>query len=359
MTAALIVTEDPATADDLLRLAAAADAPAEVARSVGDARAGWYQAPLVLVGADVADGLAAAGPHRRSGVVLVARPGEGPDVYRLALGVGAGDVAVLPDDEPWLTDAMAAAAEPADARGVIVCVTGARGGAGASVLAAALAHRSAHDGLRTLLVDGDPLGGGVDLLLGLEGHEGARWPDLAQRQGRISVATLRDSLPSQGELSVLSWGKNEPVAVSADSVRSLLDSASRGFDLTVVDVPRYLGDIGRPALRAAHTCYLVVPAEVRATVAAGVLTAFLRRETADVRVIVGGPPPGGLRPDAIARHLDLPSVGTLDRDRRIPPALEQGALSRTVRRGPLRDLCDHLLDAQTLAPATTAASKAA
>ncbi|MFC4908951.1 septum site-determining protein Ssd [Actinomadura gamaensis] len=357
MTAALIVTEDPSTADDLLRLAAAADAPAEVVGSVGDARAGWYQAPLVLVGADVAGGLAAAGPHRRSGVVLVARPGEGADVYRLALGVGAGDVAVLPDDEPWLTDAMAAAAEPADARGVVVCVTGARGGAGASVLATALAYCSARDGLRTLLVDGDPLGGGVDLLLGIEGHEGARWPDLAQRQGRISVATLRDSLPSLGELSVLSWGKGEPVAVAPEAVRSLLGSAARGYDLTVVDVPRYLGDIGRVALRAAHTCYLVVPAEVRATVAADVLATYLRRETADVRLVIGGQPPGDLRPDAVARHLALPSIGTLDRDRRVPPALEHGGLPRIARRGPLRDLCDHLLDTQSLAPAPT--SKAA
>ena len=348
--AALIVTGDPALADGLLRLAAAADAHAEVAYSAEEARAAWTWPVLILVGADAAGDVAAGGLQRRPGVVLVAGADATSDTYRLAVEAGAQDVAVLPDHEDWLINAFAAAGEPESGRAAVLCVTGSRGGAGASVLAAALGLTAANQGLRTLLVDADPYGGGVDLMLGLEQHEGVRWHDLAERRGRLNTATLRETLPRTGDLSVLSWRRGEPVPVSEDAVRSLLDAAGRGFDLVVVDVPRYPGDVGRAALRAAGTTFLLVPAEVRATVAADGLAAALRRDTADVRLIVQGPAPGGLTTDAVARALDVPSAGAFERDRRLPAAIDEGDLARACRRGPLAEFCATVLADLALQP---------
>ncbi|MFV2173983.1 septum site-determining protein Ssd [Actinomadura sp. LOL_016] len=347
--AALIITGDPGTADALLRLAAAADAHAEVAHDVGEARPAWTWPALVLVGADAAGDVAASGLPRRAGVVLVTGAATA-DAYRMAVQAGAQDVAVLPDHDDWLISAFATAAEPDANRAVVACVVGARGGAGASVLATTLAVTAAGTGLRTLLADADPLGGGVDLLLGLEEHEGVRWPDLAERRGRLGTAALRETLPGDGDLSVLSWRRGEPVPLTGDAVTSLLEAAVRGFDLVVADVPRYPGELGRAALRAADVTYLLVPAEVRATVAADGLAAALRRETADLRLVVQGPSPGGLTADAVVKALDLPSAGAFERDRRLPTAIDEGELAAVSRRGPLPDFCRRILDDLSLQP---------
>ena len=90
---------------------------------------------------------------------------------------------------------LAAAAEPAGTAGLIVGVTGARGGAGASILASMLALTAARQGLRPLLVDGDPLGGGLDLMLGLEQADGLRCSGLA---GRPSLTREAAVTPASG-----------------------------------------------------------------------------------------------------------------------------------------------------------------
>ena len=347
--AALIVTGDQALADGLLRLAAAADAHAEVAYGADEARPAWTWPALILVGADMAADVAAAGLQRRPGVVLVTDSATA-EAYRLAVEAGAQDVAALPDHEDWLINAFAAACEPEGGWATTLCVVGARGGAGASVLATALGLAAAGQGLRTLPLDADPFGGGVDLMLGLEEHEGVRWHDLAERRGRLNTATLRETLPRSGDLSVLSWRRGEPVPVSDEAVRALLDAAARGFDLVVADVPRYTGDVGRAAQRSADVTFLLVPAEVRATVAADGLAAALRRDTADLRLVVQGPAPGGLTPDAVAQALDLPSAGAFDRDRRLPAATDEGDLERACRRGPLADFCAKTLADLALQP---------
>ncbi|MFS2295120.1 MAG: hypothetical protein FWJ90_20885, partial [Actinomadura sp.] len=110
------------------------------------------------------------------------------------------------------------------------------------------------------------------------------------------------------------------------------------------------GDIGRAALRSADTTFLLVPAEVRATVAADGLAAALRRDTADVRLVVQGPAPGGLTAEAVAHALDLPSAGAYERDRRLPTAIDEGDLERACRRGPLADFCAKTLADLSLQP---------
>ena len=65
----------------------------------------------------------------------------------------------------------------------MLAVVGGRGGAGASVFAVATAVRAARSGERALLVDCDPLGGGVDLVLGAEDLDGLRWPEVGTGAG--------------------------------------------------------------------------------------------------------------------------------------------------------------------------------
>jgi secretion/DNA translocation related CpaE-like protein len=325
---ALVVSGDAGLVDDLLRLGAAADADVVVARNAEEARSWWRHAPLVLVGAD----LLGRGMPRRAGVVLVARD-DRHEAFRAAVELGAEQVAVLPEAEPLLVDVLAAAAEPAGTAGLIVGVTGARGGAGASVLASMLALTAARQGLRPLLVDGDPLGGGLDLMLGLEQADGLRWSGLAGRRGRLSSAALRDALPAVRGVSLLSHDRGEPVRVPAEAVQTVLGAAVRGFDLVIVDLPR------GAAVEAARS-YVVAPAEVRSTVAAGTIAAEQLRHCTDVRLLIRGPSRGGLSSRAVADSVGLPLAGEYAHDRRIPAAVEQGDLRL---RGPLARLCSRLV----------------
>jgi secretion/DNA translocation related CpaE-like protein len=342
-TVALIATGDPVMLDDLLRLAAAAGAETEVALDANAAGVAWPRPPLLLVCQDLADELAVRVPPRRPGVVVVLTDEGDESVYRAAVGLGAEHVVALPGAEAWLIEMFAAAAEPPGPRAVGLCVVGGRGGAGASVLATMMGLTAARAGLRTLLVDGDPYGGGLDLLLGQEAAHGARWPELTGRRGRLGSAALQESLPQVGGLSMLSWdrGPTEPVPVEA--MRSVLEAAGRAFAVVVVDLPRHLDGAAVEAVQTCSVALLVVPAEVRAAVAADRVATGLRRYASDIRVVVAGPAPGGLGPDVIADALGLPLAGELSRDRRLAIALEHGDLLGLRRRTSVTDLCDHLL----------------
>lgn len=349
-TAALIATGDPVLLDDLLRLAAAADVAAEVVRDADHARGVWRHPPLVLVGPDVAAELTRGAVPRRPGVTLVTTDQGDADVYRRAVEIGAQDVAVLPAAETWLVEALAAAADPGGERAVTVCVTGGRGGAGASTLSAALGLAGMRHGLRVLLVDADPLGGGLDLALGREQIPGARWPELVELRGQLSSTALRESLPSLGgtvpggELAVLSAHRRDDAgSIPAAAIRTVLDAGGRGFDLVVVDLPRSLGPVAAEALLMADVTFLVVPAEVRSAVAADRVAAAVHRHMSDVRVVVRGPAPGGLTAAAIAQALGLPLAGTVRSDQRLAVALEHGDLLTALPRSSLADLCTRLI----------------
>ena len=98
---------------------------------------------------------------------------------------------MLPDDELWLVNVLTEAAEGPQQAGPVLAVVGGRGGAGASVFAAAVAVAAVRDGERALLVDCDPLGGGLDLLLAAEDVAGLRWADIsvgrrAGARGRVA-----------------------------------------------------------------------------------------------------------------------------------------------------------------------------
>ncbi len=264
----LVLTADPDVLEDLLRLAAAAGTEIEVAPDAGAARRSWAAAPLVVVATDALPSLERSRLPRRGGVVLLHDDLDDAEVWQRAVGVGAEHVVFLPDAERWLSERLADAAEGGTATAPVVAVLGGRGGAGATTFACALGLTAARTGRRALLVDGDPLGGGVDLVLGGEDDRGVRWPDLAGTRGRVPSAALVDALPTVHGLSVLSWDRGPVLSVPVEAVRAVLDAGRRAADLVVVDLPRVLDDASRAVLAASTTALLVVPAEVRAAAAA-------------------------------------------------------------------------------------------
>ncbi len=360
----LIVTEDEGLLDDLLRLCAAAGAEAQVAHGAPADRTGWsrwsaadawQQAPLVLVGDDCAGastglGGAGAGPPgsaRRPGLLLVGRDLDDPGVWERGIRIGAEGVVLLPDAENWLTGRIADAAEGVGRPALTVGVIGGRGGAGASTLACALALCAARTGRRTVLIDGDPLGGGLDVLLGGERTEGLRWPAFAESRGRVGGAALEESLPRVHDLSVLSWDRGDSVTISGDAMKSVLGAARRRGGVVVVDLPRRMDDSVAEVLAQLDLGLLLVPAELRAVAAAHRVASRARMVLRDLRAVVrppGGSPGGGyghgLDERETARLLGLPLVGELPWEsglleavnRGVPPGDdERGALARFSR----------------------------
>jgi secretion/DNA translocation related CpaE-like protein len=337
----LAVTTDPWLAERVEELAAAAGVPLEQRRELPP---GWSHRPdLALTIVDAEVDLAG---ERRQGLVLVCAAEPGPPVWRRAVEAGAEQVVILPEGEPWLLDRMLDAAAPAPAAAV-VGVIGGRGGAGASTLAVAVASAAAGRELRTLLVDADPLGGGLDLLVGAEWEGGLRWEDLIGARGRLQPTLLSLMLPTVDHLSVLSWGRRPGESGTtgsvADAMSAVLHSAVREFDLVVVDLSRRFVEEDVVALQACRTVIVVVPSEVRATAAATRVCARLDPWVADQRLVVRGPAPAGLPAEAVADALGLPLVGQLRSEPAVAAALDRGERLPSRPRGALTVLSRRLV----------------
>ena len=315
-TRPLIVTTDDTLLDALLRVLAAAGAEAQVASGGAPLRRAHREAPLVLLGADVLAGGALRDLPRRPGVVVVSGEELEPSGWAAAVELGAERVLRLPADEAWLLARAAGAGRAAVQEGPLAVVGGSSGGAGASTLAASLALAAA--GTSTvLLVDADPWGGGLDLLLGAERCEGLRWPDLSELRGRVSGEALLAALPEVGGVSVLAAGRGAATDVSEEALLAAVGAArSEGWPV-VVDVPR--PGTAAPSraieavLAAADLSALVVPARLRGAWAARLLAAADGPWSA-ARLVVR-PLPGGLSVAEVADLDGRPVVAELRHDR--------------------------------------------
>lgn len=343
----LLITADSDLLDAVLQLAAVLGLDLHVAPDLVAARPAWEVAPVVLVGADATAALTRAELLTPRSLAVVALAGahdlEAVDPHLARF--------VLPQDSGRLTAFLDAAG---DRPARLVAVIGGRGGAGASTLAAALAVTAAAAGTRTMLVDADPYGGGLDLVLGAEEQDGLRWPDLDALHGPVASAVLVDTLPRAHDVTLLSYGRAGEPAASAAATQAVLDAGLRAHDLVVADLARY-PDPGREVLaRSSDLALVVVPAEVRATAAARGVVAQLAGAVTDLRVVVRGPAPSGLDARTVARLLGLGCAGWLRAEPGIAATLERGEPPARSGRGPLADLSRQLL-AELAASAAPAA----
>jgi secretion/DNA translocation related CpaE-like protein len=349
----LFLTGDPLLLDDLLRLAAAGGAEPDVADHAAAAAPLWRDAPFVVVGADrVADAAAYRLPRRPSTVVIGVDVEDGA-LWRHALELGAEQVLFLPDAESFLVDRLSAAASGVTL-GRIVAVVGARGGAGATSFAVAYALAAARAGHRTMLVDADPYGGGVDLALGAAQGAGPGWQDFVDGAQPVPGDALATVLPRFAEVTVLAWserppGGSVPGPIPVPVLESVLAGGRRGADVVVVDLPRSFDEASRLALALADVVYLVCPAEFRACASGQRVAVAAATYAADVRLVVRGPAPGAITAADVTNALGLPLAGHLDPEPGIERALERGDPPGRGGRGPLASLCDVLV-AELTAP---------
>jgi secretion/DNA translocation related CpaE-like protein len=228
---------------------------------------------------------------------------------------------------------------PGPARGAgLVAVVGACGGAGTSVLAAAMTRALRRRGKAATAVDLDTPGGGLDVLLGIETTPGARWGDLADARGAVDGADLLAVLPRWGAVPVLSGSRGHPVAPAPAVVLDVTTALLRAGECVVLDLPRPggWGEACRALVSAADVVVLTVPLTVAgvagAVAASDLLSAAGARE---VRVAARGPAPGRVDAGGLAAALGRDVDVVVGWDARLAGAVERGEGPAATRRSPL------------------------
>ena len=327
----LALVGEPALRDDVDRVAAAVGLPV-VHASEPSGRNAWTGAVAVLLDVAAARRCTHQALPRRSRVVLVVRSEPEAADFQAAIAVGAQQVMMLPAHDGELMAELSDAADACrdeDRRGAVVGVIAGGGGAGASVFATALAQ-SAPD---ALLVDTDPWGGGIDLILGCEGDTGLRWPDLTLQGGRLSYPALRDALPQRHGVSVLS-GSRTGNDIDALPLGAVIDAGSRGGATVICDLPRRSTGAVETVLDAADLVVVIASADVRSCAAAAAIAPWVSAGNPNAGVVVRGPSPGGLRSAEVAEIVGLPLLAAMRAQPGVADALERGGL-RLRRRSPL------------------------
>lgn len=345
-----MVTDRP----DLRSLVAAAAATTPGTRLVtlpaADAAAVPAGFDAAVLGVDALPALAAAVPAgrpvRRCRLAVVAAEGDDlSDAWPAALTLGAETLAVPGrggDLASWLS-ALAPGSPGA------VGVVGGRGGAGASSAAVALARAAAAGPEGAVLVDADPLGGGLDLALGAEAVAGLRWPDLDDAQG-ASPGGLLAALPAVDGVTVVSHSR-DPGGRPPDAALTVgvLDSCLAAGGTVVVDLPRGSDPAVHAALSRCSLLVVVVPAEVRACAAASALLDRLGTAVDDVRLLVRGPSAAGLTAEDVAAAVGVPAFAEVRPEPGLAAALDRGEPVAVSPRSPLRTWATGLLEVQAAA----------
>lgn len=252
---------------------------------------------------------------------------------RRAVWVGLSEITMPDGGRPLALPAQAeelltrarSACQPR--RATVVGVVGARGGVGASSLAAVLARACVNEQLAVALVDLDRGGPGLDLTLGIEHEGGLRWADLDGSDGTLPGRALEEALPVWHGVHVLSadWrgGPAQSLALGA------VDALAAGHDVVVLDVPR------ADAHWAMHCALVLIVATCDVVTGEAVRATRTVWEGVETRLVVRGPAPGGLTPAEIAEVAGVPLAVAMRPERGLSAGLERGVAPGDNRRGAL------------------------
>ncbi len=207
--------------------------------------------------------------------------------------------------------------------GRTIGVLGARGGAGASTLAALLAHTLARGGHTALVQVG--AGASLDVVLGTEREPGVRWPDLGEARGDVDPDQLAGALRRWRRCGVLVLDDDRPAPIPEPVERDVLAALRRGHRHVVVDLDRMraLDGGAGPAVDACDRVVLVVPRDIPAVAGARLLLPRLP-DGLRVGIVTRRPAPGGLHGAEIATTLGHPLLADLPGGRMLARSVDSG-----------------------------------
>jgi secretion/DNA translocation related CpaE-like protein len=192
----------------------------------------------------------------------------------------------------------------------VIGVLGGSGGVGASsfaaVSAATLGEALAEVDGRAVLVDADPAGGGIDVLLGIEGSGGVRWSGLRVGGGRLDPEVLLNRLPSWRGAGVLACDRP---ALAPSAARQVIEALAQSAGV-VVDLPRNSCPLRDEIVAICRVLVVVVVARLRDVAAAGAVVRSLPAVAPPTVVVLRG---GEVDATDVEDVLGVPVVA------RIPP----------------------------------------
>ena len=225
----------------------------------------------------------------------------------------------------------------------VIGVVGGSGGVGASVLTAAIAVRAAQAGLGAVCLDGDRLGGGLDVMFGLEQERGVRWPDLAGARGRIDGPELLRRLPSVDGVGVLSFDRAQNVPPAAEVLREVLLALSGAVDVVVVDLPRPDHEIFTALAPSVDAMALLAGAGICDLAGASAIVEHLIQACDDVWLCARTHGRGSHFADTVAGALDLPLLAVVREEPSLATDLLRGLPPGSSAEGALAAAADTVL----------------
>lgn len=293
-----------------------------VARGIDEISAGWPVAAVRLVAPEMTGRVVGLGYPPEAAYVV---GHQESDLVGASAALGL-PVLALPAAGARLAEVITRGVTTHGPKARVIAVAGASGGLGTSTLTVALAARATACGAVVTVVELDPCGGGLDLLLGAETQKGFRWPDVQHARGELE--DLRESLPGVGGIAMLSARHSSYVPISTAAANAVIGSLRRTNDYVFLDLG--LGASGYPA--EAEESLLLIGADVRSVSAARMRTemAGVRPTRAVVRSGAGRRVP----PDKAAEALGLPLLGELRHDEAVSKLAELGMppLGRPARK---------------------------
>lgn len=242
-----------------------------------------------------------------------------------------------------------------------VAVVGARGGVGASTLAAAVARAAARAGVCTALVELDAASGGLDLALGIPYEPGPRWADLRDEQAGFPAEALSAALPRWHAVGVLSGDVRAGPRPVDPGVADAVSALAGAHDLVVLDLPRtgWLrlvpgreGQAG-PAADGPPAIGCDAVAVVAACDGRSAMAAAAVRETfagVDAGLVVRVPGSYGLMAEELAAAASMPLWATMRPERGLAAAAERGEAPGDHRRGAVARTAARLLTPLGIVP---------
>ncbi|MFC7375244.1 hypothetical protein ACFQS2_05375 [Brachybacterium sp. GCM10030267] len=268
---------------------------------------------VVVEGASLVRGDSDGAGSRSPLIVVTAEVDIPASLWQHALAAGALAVIPLPDGSEQLLSQFSELARPRGAS-TVLAVAGGCGGAGASSFAARLAGAARTHG-PVVLVDADPLGGGLDLLVETSPTSGIGWQE-ATGLGPDDGEALREGLPRVDDVHLLISGDH--AGPDPQTLSRVLSALSPLGGTVVVDLGAGLVPV---AAEHADHLFMVVPSTDHAVRASARRLRAWRPPEMLAQAVVRRR--GPLTPAEVAHDLDLPLAASFrDSPRSTVPLLD-------------------------------------